>query len=85
MIGLWCRAQHKTEETLCTDCEALLAYAGTRLDKCPYGERKPACSRCPVHCYKPVMRERIREVMRYAGPRLYRNHPLLTVYHLLNG
>jgi hypothetical protein len=85
MIGLWCRARHKTKEPLCMDCAALLAYAATRLDKCPFGERKPVCSRCAVHCYKPAMRERVREVMRYAGPHLFWYHPLLAVHHLLGG
>jgi len=85
MIGLWCRARHGMKETLCADCETLLTYAATRLDKCPYGEEKPACSRCAIHCYKPVMRKRVREVMRYAGPRLFRHHPLLAIHHLLDG
>ena len=85
LIGLWCRAHHGTMGLLCRDCETLLAYAGARLDKCPYGEEKPTCSRCPIHCYKPAMRNRIREVMRYAGPRLFRRHPLLALHHLLDG
>ncbi len=85
MIRLYCQPQHGTKETLCPDCEALLAYAEKRLDKCPYGERKPVCNRCAVHCYKPAMRKRVRDVMRYAGPRLFWHYPVLTIQHLLDG
>jgi len=85
MIDLWCRARHETDGSLCPDCETLLAYAGKRLDKCPYGDEKPTCRRCPIHCYNPVMRGRVREIMRYAGPRLFRHHPLLALMHLAEG
>ena len=85
MIGLSCRDRHGRQKDLCPECQALLAYAKTRLDKCPYRERKPACGRCPIHCYKPAMRERIRDIMRYAGPRMIRRHPLLAFLHLLDG
>jgi hypothetical protein len=30
------------------------------------------------------MRERIRQVMRYAGPRMLFNHPILSVFHLIH-
>ncbi|EHC83725.1 hypothetical protein LTSESEN_4458 [Salmonella enterica subsp. enterica serovar Senftenberg str. A4-543] len=30
--------------------EALFAYAQKRLDKCVFGEEKPACKQCPVRC-----------------------------------
>jgi predicted amidophosphoribosyltransferase len=85
MIRLYCRGQHGHREGLCPACGELLAYAEARLDACPYGEAKTTCARCPVHCYKPEMRERIRAVMRYAGPRMLWHHPLLAVLHLLDG
>jgi len=31
------------------------------------------------------MRERIRSVMRYAGPRMMYRHPLLAFHHLIDG
>jgi hypothetical protein len=31
------------------------------------------------------MRERVRGVMRYAGPRMIRRHPVLAVLHVLDG
>ena len=69
MIALYCRRQHKTPKgTLCPECRQLHDYALTRIDKCPFMETKTFCSACKVHCYKPDMREKIRAVMRWAGP-----------------
>lgn len=85
MIRMQCRARHHTPDGLCPDCHELLAYSGERLSRCPYREEKPQCVRCPIHCYKPAMRERIRAVMRYAGPRMTYRHPLLAFYHLIVG
>ena len=85
MIALYCRDHHGGSGTLCDECEALLAYARARLDKCPFQENKTTCARCPVHCYQPVLRERIRSVMRYAGPRMLCRHPVLAVAHLIDG
>jgi len=85
MIRMQCRSRHHAEGDRCPDCYELLAYARERLSRCPYQEGKTACARCPSHCYKPAMRERIRAVMRYAGPRMMYRHPLLALYHLLDG
>jgi hypothetical protein len=82
LTRIFCRNSHRRD--LCPECIELLIYAGKRLDKCPYGERKPACADCPVHCYKPDMRERIRAVMRHAGPRMVWRHPVLAVFHLID-
>ena len=86
MISLYCRNLHgTTKRDLCTDCGELLAYTKARLETCPYQEQKPTCAKCPIHCYKPEMKEKIRSVMRYAGPRMLKYHPLLAVRHLLHG
>jgi hypothetical protein len=86
MIGLYCRKRHGTKKSeLCPACLELLTYAKARLDKCPYQKDKPTCARCPIHCYKPAMREQIREVMHYARPRMLRHHPVLAILHLLGG
>ena len=85
MIRHYCRDHHHTPDRLCADCAELLAYARRRLTRCPFQERKTTCGKCPVHCYAPAMRERIREVMRYAGPRMLFSHPLLALMHLLDG
>lgn len=84
MIAIYCHDKHGTRgETVCDSCQGLLSYAGLRLDKCPYQENKTTCARCPTHCYKPERREEIRQVMRYAGPKMLWKHPYLTVMHLL--
>ncbi len=85
MIYLYCRDRHETRVGLCPECQELLDYARQRLDKCPFGEGKTTCANCRVHCYKPAMRERVRLVMRYAGPRMLVRHPALTLRHLLDG
>ncbi len=81
MIELYCHGQRHTPDELCSECRQLSEYAMQRLDKCPYQERKPTCAKCPIHCYKPAMREQVRQVMRYAGPRMLLTHPLLTLHH----
>ena len=68
---------------LCPECAALLDYALRRLDSCRFGNGKPSCRKCPVHCYRADMRERIRTVMRWAGPRMIFHHPLAATRHLL--
>ena len=83
MIALYCRKQHKTPKgQLCPACQELQDYALARIDKCPFMETKTFCSACKVHCYKPAMREQIRAVMRWAGPRMLPVHPVLSVKHV---
>jgi hypothetical protein len=85
MIRLACRSWHGTGEALCSECQELQDFADQKLDRCPFQDDKPTCANCLVHCYRPDMRERIREVMRFAGPRMLRRHPYLTVRHILDG
>ena len=84
MIAIHCRDHHGTRG-LCDDCAALDAYADERLDRCVYGVEKPTCFNCPIHCYKREKREAVREVMRYAGPRMLLRHPILATWHVLDG
>ncbi len=84
MIRLYCRHEHGGEQGLCDECAALRDFAFLRLTKCPYGEQKPACANCPIHCYKPDRREQIRQVMRFAGPRMLLTHPVLAIRHLID-
>ena len=88
IAAIYCRDHHagarsRREGELCSECAALAGYARRRLAACPYGAGKPACSDCRPHCYAPAMREQVRAVMRYAGPRMIREHPMLAVAHLL--
>jgi hypothetical protein len=85
MIGIYCRGRHGTEAGLCSDCQVLAEYAQQRLQRCPFQEQKTTCARCAVHCYQPVMRERIKAVMRFAGPRMIYRHPVLALLHLVDG
>jgi hypothetical protein len=84
MIEIYCRAHHGTRSALCAECEELYQYGLRRLDKCPFQDDKPTCAKCPIHCYNPAMRERVRQVMRFAGPRMLFHHPLLTLRHYLD-
>lgn len=82
MIALYCRKKHSCK-ILCPDCSALDAYARARSDKCPFMETKTFCSNCRVHCYKQDMREKIRAVMRFSGPRMLIYHPIMAIRHLI--
>ncbi len=82
MAQIYCRDHHGGSDKLCDQCSSLLDYAVRRLDVCPFQEEKPACNHCRVHCYSIVMRERVKVVMRYAGPRMALRHPLLSLFHL---
>lgn len=85
MVGIYCRDHHSgTADSPCSECADLLAYAQKRLLKCPYGQDKPTCARCPVHCYKRMQRAQARIVMRYAGPRMALRHPWLSLLHVLD-
>ena len=85
MINIYCRENHHPPELLCIECQELYAYAMQRIEKCPFQAEKPACSKCPIHCYKPNMREKVRCVMRYSGPRMLIYHPILTILHYIDG
>ena len=84
MIALYCKKQHKTGKNgLCEVCEQLDRYARERSDKCPFMENKTFCSNCRIHCYKPEMREQIRQVMRFSGPRMIFSHPAAAFRHVI--
>lgn len=84
MIGIWCHARHGTpRERLCEGCAELEAYARARSERCPFMETKTFCSNCRVHCYRAEMRERIREVMRFSGPRMLLHRPVMACRHVI--
>jgi len=64
MIKMYCRKFHDSKNNFCENCLELYEYANERLTYCHFGENKPTCEKCPIHCYKPVMREKARKVMR---------------------
>jgi predicted amidophosphoribosyltransferase len=87
MIRLYCCGNHHTQsnQPLCAECQALKDYATQRLERCPFQQGKTSCAKCPVHCYRPEMRQRIRTVMRYSGPRMLLHHPIMAIFHLIDG
>lgn len=84
MIRHYCHGKHKTRKhELCPECAGLSEYVKMRRIKCPHKENKPFCANCKIHCYKQEMRQRIREVMRYSGPRIVFRHPFISLKHLI--
>jgi hypothetical protein len=82
MITLYCKENHK-KQFLCEDCRSLLDYSLIRLQKCKFGNEKPACKKCTIHCYRHEERTAIRQVMRYSGQRLLFHNPYLAMRYLL--
>lgn len=85
MVRIFCRDQHHPAGGLCPECQQFLDYANVRLERCRFGEEKPTCVNCPVHCYQRERREQARVVMRYAGPRMVWEHPIMSLRHWLDG
>ncbi|MCI8467912.1 MAG: nitrous oxide-stimulated promoter family protein [Eggerthellaceae bacterium] len=92
MVGIYCAGHHDaaaaTEvshagEPVCPACKELDDYCVLRTERCRKMECKTSCEECGNHCYAPAQRERIRAVMRYAGPRMLGKHPVAAVRHLL--
>ncbi|OFW61862.1 MAG: hypothetical protein A2133_02615 [Actinobacteria bacterium RBG_16_64_13] len=93
MIRMYCRSNHRETvtaaktggaESLCERCAALLEYSRGRVRACRFGDEKPICANCTVHCFRTEMREQTRVVMRYSGPRMTLRHPYLAIRHLLD-
>ncbi len=82
MIGIYCHAKHDTRRELCESCQNLLEYAELRLRRCPFAPDKPVCGKCPLHCYQADKREQVREVMRFAGPRMMLVDPVAALKHM---
>lgn len=84
MIAIYCKAHHSLKTQDCPSCLELQNYALDRLHHCPFHEGKTSCKNCPIHCYKPSIKDEIRGVMRYAGPRMLLRHPILTIFHFID-
>lgn len=97
-VGLYCRHRHAEAERkrlalkgferllpekiqLCHDCSRLLGHALIKRSHCPM-DPKPQCKHCPRHCYQPVYRAQMREVMKYSGRRLVLSGRLDYLLHL---
>jgi len=85
MVDMYCADHHeRSGESLCPVCSEFRDYAERRLQKCPYGEDKPTCANCPIHCYKASRKAQARLIMRYAGPRMLLRHPIMAISHQLD-
>jgi hypothetical protein len=84
MMRMYCR-HHHGGGPLCVECTGLAEYARRRLQRCVFGDAKPTCANCVVHCYRADERERVREMMRWAGPRMLFRHPVLSILHMIDG
>lgn len=86
LIQLYCHDKHKGRSKnanhMCSECQTLDVYAQSRIRQCPFMASKTFCANCKVHCYAPEEREAIRQVMRYAGPRLLLKHPIMVIHHM---
>jgi predicted amidophosphoribosyltransferase len=85
MVHIYCKNHHGSKGELCPECKELFEYAKARLDKCPFQEKKSTCGKCLVHCYQPQMREKVKKVMKYSGPRMLLHHPVLAIHHVFDG
>ena len=81
MIELYCRHKLHTKE-MPEEYQRLTDFSARRLDHCRWGENKPACKNCPIHCYPRKEREQIRQIMRWTGPRMLLFAPLEVVRHI---
>ncbi len=81
MIEIYCHNHHNVNSGLCDSCQEIYDYVVLKYDRCPFGENKPVCSKCKVHCYRKDKREKIREIMRYSGSRMLLKHPLNTILY----
>lgn len=80
MAAIFCYGRHG-QLSLCPSCSELFNYSIERLKRCPHGPAKPRCATCKIHCYQKDMRARMKEVMKYSGPRMLYRHPWLTLMH----
>ena len=84
MIELFCKKNHKSQKAFCNECYELLNYANKRLDNCTFGNEKPNCNNCTIHCYKPDMKEKIKKIMKFSGPRMLIYNPKLVIEHFFD-
>ena len=84
MVKMYCDNNHNKIDSICGDCYELTDFANERINRCVFQEDKPACSECQIHCYHQEMRDKIKMVMRYAGPRMIFFHPIIGIRHLID-
>ncbi len=84
IIKMYCDHNHDKVGTLCNECDELTEFANERINRCIFQNDKPVCSECQIHCYHHDMREKIKTVMQFTGPRMIYLHPILGIRHLID-
>lgn len=67
---------------LCESCAKLLTHGIVKRALCPL-DPKPMCKKCPNHCYHPLYRDTMREVMKFSGIYLAKRGRLDVLLHYL--
>ncbi len=93
-VEIYCAGKHHTigltpatlpagmgGRSLCPECASFLEYAISKRLKCPLEAEKPTCKRCRIHCYDSLHREKVREIMSYAGRKLMMRGRLDYLWH----
>ena len=83
MVTMYCNAKH-VKSGLCVPCSKLLDYSIEKINNCKSKVPAAKCSTCKTHCYSITMREQIKSVMRYSGPRMLLYHPVMFIRHTLS-
>jgi hypothetical protein len=82
MVDIYCHSHHDTKKgEICPECQEFREYAFLRLDKCVFQDKKSTCGKCLIHCDRLDMKQKVRVVMRYSGPRMLIHHPSLAMHH----
>ena len=84
MIKMYCDHNHNKDGTLCNECYVLTEFAHERMNRCVFQNDKPVCSECQIHCFHQEMRDKIKTVMRFSGPRMIYKHPIIGIRHLID-
>lgn len=83
MVLIYCKKKHQ-DNYPCIDCREIIKYGHDKINKCIHGEEKPFCSKCNVHCYEKNMQKKVKDIMRFSGPRIIFYHPIVSLKHLLS-
>lgn len=84
MGRIFCKAHHpgpKDASGLCVSCRGTVDVSLAHTESCPHGH-VGNCQDCATHCQRGENRERIREIMRFAAPRMAFCHPLMAIDYL---
>lgn len=84
MIEIYCKKNHQSDIELCKECKEIYDYASYRIIRCPHKDKKPACTKCEIHCFSRKMKDEIKKVMRFSGPRMLIYHPILSLFHYID-